>query len=86
MAFKRRYTDASDGVDSFVLVAISNYASFYGVPNGTYADAVTGDVQTVTDGNLTVQGSGKGNMRVYVLDLPGNPAPGKVGSDGLYLR
>jgi hypothetical protein len=30
--------------------------------------------------------SGKGNLRVYVLDLPGTPAPGKVGVDGAWLK
>jgi len=25
-------------------------------------------------------------LRVYVLDLAGNPAPGKVGVDGPYLK
>jgi len=28
----------------------------------------------------------EGDTRVYVLSLTGNPAPGKVGSDGPYLR
>ncbi|MET7401567.1 carbohydrate binding domain-containing protein [Dactylosporangium sp. NPDC005572] len=84
MAFKRRYTGGT--VDSFALVAISASATFTGVPNGTYTDAVTGDVRVVTNGTLTATVSGKGAMRVYVLSLPGNPAPGKVGSDGPYLR
>lgn len=56
------------------------------MPNGRYVDAVTGDVKTVTDGTLTAAAGGKGNLRVYVLDLPGNPAPGKIGADGPYLR
>ncbi|ATB33730.1 carbohydrate binding domain-containing protein [Melittangium boletus] len=86
MAFKRRFTDAASGVDSFVLVTISGGATFNGIPNGTYRDAVTGDVKTVTSGTLTASVSGKGNLRAYVLDLPGNPAPGKVGVDGPYLK
>src|SRR6218665_2060842 len=86
MAFKRRFTDAASGVDSFVLVTISGGAPFNGIPNGTYRDAVTGDVKPVTSGTLTASVSGKGNLRAYVLDLPGNPAPGKVGVDGPYLK
>ncbi|MFY0572217.1 carbohydrate binding domain-containing protein [Archangium lansingense] len=86
MAFKRRFTDAAKGVDSFVLVTISGGATFNGIPNGTYKDAITGDVKTVTNGSLTASVTGKGNMRVYVLDLAGNPAPGKVGADGPYLK
>lgn len=84
IAYKRRYTSGS--VDSFVLVTVSSGATFAGIPNGTYTDAVTGDVQVVTSGSLTVSLSGVGNMRAYVLSLPGNPAPGKVGSDGPFLR
>ncbi|MET9875232.1 carbohydrate binding domain-containing protein [Actinacidiphila glaucinigra] len=87
MAFKRRYTDAATGVDSFALVTVTGGATFTGIPNGTYKDAVTGAVRTVTGGSLSVDAPGKGNLRVYVLDLGGgNAAPGKVGSDGPYLR
>ncbi len=79
MAFKRRYT--SGGTDSFALVTVSGGATFTGVPNGAYRDAVTGDTRTVTDGTLTVAAPGKGNLRVYVLD-----GPGKIGVDGPYLK
>ena len=83
MAFKRRYTD--DKVDSYALVTISGDATFTGVLNGRYVDAITGDVQNVTDGKLTAKCSGKGNIRVYVLDTDKTKAPGKVGEDGKYL-
>lgn len=86
MAFKRRYTNAEEGVDSFVLVSITDGATFTGIPNGKYVDAITGDVQNVTNGSLSIGSVGKGNMRVYVLDLPGNAAPGKIGEDGTYLK
>ncbi|GAA3390716.1 carbohydrate binding domain-containing protein [Streptomyces roseoviridis] len=79
MAFKRRYTDG--GTDSFALVTVSGGATFGGIPNGTYVDAVTGDRRTVTNGSLTVAAPGKGNLRVYVLG-----GPGKIGVDGPYLR
>lgn len=82
-AFKRRYTDAN--TDSYVLVTMSGNATFTGVLNGRYVDAITGDVQNVTDGKLTANCSGKGNLRVYVLDTAKTKAPGKVGEDGLYL-
>ncbi|MBQ4530014.1 MAG: starch-binding protein [Lachnospiraceae bacterium] len=36
MAFKRRYTNKEEGIDSFVCVSITNGATFTGVPNGTY--------------------------------------------------
>ncbi|MBD7982634.1 carbohydrate binding domain-containing protein [Oerskovia merdavium] len=84
IAYKKRFTEGS--VDSFVLVAVSGSATFSGIPNGTYVDAVTGDRKVVTGGSLAVSVSGKGNMRAYVLELPGNPAPGKVGEAGPYLK
>lgn len=82
-AFKRRYTDAT--TDSYALVCISGGATFSGIENGTYVDCVTGDTKTVTNGTLSVSCSGKGNMRVYVLNTTKTPASGKVGVDGKYL-
>ena len=85
MAFKRRYTN--EDTDSFVCVTITDSATFKGLPGGTYIDAVTGDTQTVAEGGtLTISAPGKGNMRVYVLDTPQTPAPGKVGEAGPYLQ
>jgi glycosidase len=78
MAFKRRYTGG--GVDSMALVTISGDSNFAGIPNGTYRDAITGHVVSVTNGSLYASCSGKGNMRVYVLN-----GPGKIGTDGAYL-
>ena len=86
MAFKRRYTNPAEGVDSFVCVAITDEATFEGIPNGKYVDAVTGDIKNVSDGTLTIEATGKGNMRVYVLDDLATKAPGKVGEDGKYLK
>jgi glycosidase len=87
MAFKRRYTDTATGVDSYALVSVGAGATFTGVLNGTYKEAVTGQTVTVTGGTLTAPASGKGNLRVYVLDLGGaNTAPGKIGTDGPYLK
>ena len=87
LAFKRRYTDSSTGVDSFAVVSISDGATFTGIPNGKYIDAVTGDVKNVTNGTMSIPSLGKGNMRVYVLDLGGiNSAPGKIGDTGSYLK
>ena len=82
-AFKRRYTDAT--TDSYALVCISGGATFSDIENGTYVDCVTGDQKTVSNGKLTVSCSGKGNLRVYVLNTSKTPAPGKVGVDGKYL-
>ena len=79
-AFKRRYTDTSKGIDSFVCVTISGSATFSGIPNGTYTDAVTGDVKTVSGGSMTISASRKGDVRVYVLNGPGRVIP-----DGAYL-
>ena len=82
-AFKRRYTDAT--TDSYVLVTISGGATFSSIPNGTYVDCITGDTKNVTNGTLSVSCSGKGNMRVYVLNTNLTKAPGKIGTEGKYL-
>lgn len=84
MAYKRRYTNGT--TDSYLLVTVSGDATFTGIPNGTYKDTVTGDTRTAGNGTLTVAAPGKGNLRAYVLDLPGNPARGKIGADGPYLK
>ena len=82
-AFKRRYTDAT--TDSYALVTISGGATFSNIENGTYVDCVTGDTKTVTNNKLTVSCSGKGNLRVYVLNTTKTKAPGKIGNDGKYI-
>ncbi len=84
IAFKRRYTDSN--TDSFALVAIDGNATFSGIPNGTYVDAVTGDTQTVSGGTLTANVSGTSNMKVYVLNTAKTPAPGRVIPNGVYLN
>jgi glycosidase len=82
MAFKRRYTDAASGVDSFALVAVSGNATFTNLPGGTYRDVITGHSVTISNGgSLSMNALGQGNMRVYVLN-----GPGKIGVDGVYLR
>ncbi len=83
LSFKRRYTDAN--TDSFVCVTISGSSTFTGVPNGTYVDAVTGDTQTVSGGTLTANCSGRGNLRVYVLNTDKTPAPGRVVPNGKFM-
>jgi len=79
-SFKRRYTDST--TDSYALVAIGGDASFSGVLNGTYTEAITGRVYTVTDGTVAVScdGQGQGCMRILVLN-----GPGKIGDDGRFL-
>ncbi len=78
-AFKRRYT--AGGIDSYALIALNAGATFSNVLNGTYTECITGATVTVNNGTLTTPSfSGKGNMRIYVLN-----GPGKVGEDGPYL-
>ncbi len=87
MNFIRRYTDAKEGVDSLALVSISGNGTFKGIPNGKYIDAVTGDVQNVTNGTLTATASGKANMRVYVCCASGfTGINGKIGGDSTFLK
>ncbi len=82
-AFKRRYTDTK--TDSYALVCISGNATFKSIPNGKYTDVVTGDIKNVTNNQLSASCSGRGNLRVYVLDTEKTKAPGKVGEDGKYI-
>ncbi len=85
MAFTKRYT--ANGVDSLACVAISGGATFTGLPDGLYIDAVTGDRQTVSGGRLSVPSIGKGNMRVYVCCAGGfKSISGKIGENGTYLK
>ena len=86
MAYIRRYTNSS--VDSLACVTISDDATFKGLPNGTYLDAVTGDKKVVTDGTLSTSGaSGQGNMRVYVLQNSSSEVNGAIGDTDLtYLK
>ncbi len=84
MAFKRRYTVGN--TDSFVLVTLSGDATFNNIPNGKYVDAVTGDVQVISNGSLTARCSGQGNLRAYVLDTANTPAPGKIIGNSPFIR
>ncbi len=86
MAYIRRYTDAT--TDSLALVTVSGGATFKGIPNGKYIDAITGDVQNVTNGTLTVPSIGTANARVYVCCASGfTGISGAIGETGLtYLK
>ena len=76
-AYKRRYTDST--TDSFALIALSSDATFSGIPNGKYTDAITGDVKNVANGTLSTSGiKGQGDLRVYVLDTELTKAPGMI--------
>ncbi len=87
MAYIRRYTDATEKVDSLACVAISGGATFKNIPNGKYIDAVTGDVQTVSNGTLTVPSIGKANMRVYVCCANGfTGIDGAIGGSSSYIK
>ena len=88
MAYVRRYTNASEGVDSLALVTVSGGATFKNIPNGKYIDAITGDVQNVTNGTLNVPSIGTANARVYVCCASGfTGITGAIGETNLtYLK
>lgn len=85
IAYTRRYT--ANGVDSLACVAISGGATFSGLPNGTYIDAVTGAQKQVSNGTLSSESIGKANMRVWVCCASGfKGISGKIGTNGTYLK
>lgn len=89
MAYIRRYTGNYNGknVDSLACVSVTDGATFKNIPNGTYVDAVTGAKKTVSNGTLSVESTGKGNMRVYVLQNSSSTVTGAVGPSGqTYLK
>lgn len=87
MAYIRRFTDKTEGIDSLACVTVTDGATFNNIPNGKYIDAVTGDVQNVSGGTLTVPATGKGNMRVYVCCASNfTGIDGKIGGDTTYLK
>ena len=69
---------------SYVVVGLANGSSqtltVSSVKNGTYTDAVTGNTIKVTNGSLTFTVKPY-SIGAYVLD-----GPGKVGSDGNWLK
>ncbi len=83
IAFKRRYTD--NDVDSFAAVAINGGATFTGLPSGTYIEVITGKTVN-SNGTITTDSIGEGNMRVYVLKTDSCEVDGKIGKDGVYLK
>ncbi len=83
-AYKRRYTD--DTTDSFAVIALTSDATFTGIPDGKYTDAITGDIKTVKGGTLKTSGiKGKGDLRVYVLDTKKTKAPGVIEGKSSYM-
>ena len=72
-----------------MLVNVSGQATFTNVLNGDYVELITGKKVTVSDGTLSTEKVGKGNMRVYVLQnetAEKYGATGKIGEDGTYLK
>ncbi len=75
MSFVRRYTKGN--IDSLAVVAISEGASFSGLPHGTYVDLITGNRVNV-DGTLNISLSGQGSVAIYVLENSYTGTLGKI--------
>jgi len=71
IAFIRRYTNKSEGIDSLALVAITTGATFKNIPNGKYVDAVSGNEITVTNSTLAIPTLGSTGLAVYVCCADG---------------
>lgn len=80
LSFVRDYQNGQSYVVVGLAAGAAQSFTVTGVRNGTYRDAVTGAAVTVGNGTLafTVKPSSAG---IYVLD-----GPGKIGSDGDFLR
>ncbi|WP_211092025.1 alpha-amylase family glycosyl hydrolase [Vibrio agarilyticus] len=80
MSYVRDYNNG----ESYAVVGLANGGgqniSVSNVRNGTYTDAVTGNQITVSNGNLSFNVKGY-SAGIYVLN-----GPGKVGTDGQFLR
>ena len=75
MSFVRRYTKGN--IDSLAVVAISEGASFSGLPHGTYVDLITGNRVNVDD-TLNISLSGQGSVAIYVLENSYTGTLGKI--------
>lgn len=80
ISFVRDYNNGASYAVVGLAAGSAQSFSISGVRNGTYRDAVTGATVTVTNGTLgfSVAANSAG---IYVLG-----GPGKIGTDGVYLR
>ncbi|MDX1341688.1 MAG: hypothetical protein R3227_05025, partial [Reinekea sp.] len=80
MSFVRNYNQG----ESYAVVGLAtgsgSSVSVSGVRNGTYRDAVTGNILVVSNGVISFNVSSY-SIGVYVLN-----GPGKIGVNGTYLR
>lgn len=80
LSFVRDYQNGTSYAVVGLAAGSAQSFSISGVRNGTYRDAVTGRVVTVSSGTLAFSVAAT-SAGIYVLN-----GPGKIGSDGLYLR
>jgi len=80
LSFKRDYNNGASYVVVGLAIGSGQQFEIDGVRDGSYTDAVTGNTVTASGGHLSfyVQDNSAG---IYVLN-----GPGKIGTDGLYLR
>jgi hypothetical protein len=78
--FVRNYNNG----EAYVVVGLSQGGDTISVSNvkgGTYRDAVTGNEITVQQGGTLTFSVKSGSAGIYILN-----GPGKIGTDGDYLR
>ncbi len=80
MSFVRDHNDGESYAVVGLAIGGDRTMTVGGIRNGTYADAVTGNRITVSGGSITFHVKGN-SAAIYVLD-----GPGKIGTDGLFLR
>jgi hypothetical protein len=80
MSFVRDWNNGQSYAVVGLAAGDGQHITVVGIRNGTYRDAVTGNTVRVTDGNLTFDVKAQ-SAGIYVLD-----GPGKIGTDGPFLR
>jgi glycosidase len=80
MSFVRDFNNGQSYAVVGLAAGSDQRISVVGIRNGTYRDVVTGNTVVVGDGNLTFEVKAH-SAGIYVLN-----GPGKIGTDGVYLR
>ncbi len=80
ISFVRNFNNGESVAVVGLAVGSTQNFTVSGIPNGTYRDAVTSNTINVASGSISFSVLGR-SAGIYVLN-----GPGKIGTDGTYLR